>query len=137
MGGRGASSGIAKTATAKNVRKIEGVTGYFTDYRDVSSSSPNTIWIGNTSNPHASLNNSEKSLHIKGNKKEPFALLENVNTAKVVLRAVGENNPTRDVNRLNREIKEIKSYGFDVPKIYAGRDETVLYVKRKLFTKSF
>lgn len=137
MGGRGSSSGISENKSKKSVRKIEGISGYFTTYADVAKSSKNTIWIANTKVPHASLNTDEKSVHIKGNKKNPYALLENVNTAKVVLSGVNKDNPTREVNKLKKQINEIKSLGFDVPKIYVGSDESFVFVKRKLFTKYF
>lgn len=137
FGGRGASSGIG-SKPAKNVRTVDGIRGsVFSTFSDVSSSSQNTIWIENTSRPHAMLKFDNKTIQVKGSKKEKYGLLDKVNTAVVYLSGISEGNPTREVNRLNKHLNEIRALGFDIPKINVGRDETIAYVKRILFTRQY
>ena len=72
MGGRG-SSGGSKIEKSKDVRTVHGVSvseRLFAKESDISKMSPNTIWIENTSNPHAILRNSLGSTQIRGNKKD-------------------------------------------------------------------
>ncbi len=140
MGGRGASSG-AKGGKARNsnttIKPIPGVKGsVFSSWSDVSGSSVNTIWTDG--NVHGSLKNERGTVQVKGDKKDRFALLNAVNTAVVYLRGVNpENYTNREINKLNKDLQTIKNMGFDTPKIYAHRDETLVFVKRNLFTKGF
>ena len=64
-------------------------------------------------------------------------MLDNVNTAVVHLSGVDRGNPTREITKLNKQLGEIRSRGFDVQRISVGEFESVAYIKRKLFTRSF
>lgn len=139
MGGRG-SSGGSKIEKSKDVRTVHGVSvseRLFAKESDISKMSPNTIWIENTSNPHAILRNSLGSTQIRGDKKDKYGLLENVNTAVVHISGVDRSEPKREVTRLNKQLSEIRSRGFDVQRISVGEYESVAYIKRKLFTRAF
>ncbi len=75
---------------------------------------------------------------VKGEKKDKLALLNSVNTAIVHTRGIDHNNYSkREVTRLNQTITEIKKLGFDTPSTYVSGDETLIYAKRKRFTKKF
>ncbi len=139
MGGRGgAGGGIG--ATKNNVRIVQGVSvgsRLFAKESDVAKLSQNTVWIENTNTPHAVLKNSRGSVQVKGDKKDKYGLLENVNTAIVHLSGVDRSTPKREVTRLNKQLREIRSRGFDVQRISVGEFESVAYIKRKLFTRGF
>lgn len=122
----------------KNVRKVEGIRGsVFSAYSEVTKSSKNTIWIENTNRPHAVIRTDKGELHLTGNKKDKYKLLDNVNTAVVHLSGIDRGDSKRDINRLNKQLNEIKTLGFDVPRINVGTDETIAYIKRKLFTRRY
>lgn len=74
---------------------------------------------------------------MKGSKGDRYGLLENVNTAVVHLSGVDKGTPKREVSKLNKQLGEIRARGFDVQRISVGEYESVAYIKRKLFTKSF
>lgn len=138
MGGRGGSSGLSvRNNSNTQTKPIEGVKGsVFSSWNDVSRSSNNDIWTDGS--VHAVLKNDKGTAQVKGDKKDRFALLNSVNTAVVHLRGVNPNDYTkREVTRLNRDLQSIKAMGFDTPKIYASFDETIVFAKRKLFTKNF
>lgn len=143
MGGRGSTSGVTAKSnirTGKNDRitKIDGVKGAaFSSWNDVNSSSKNSIWTDGS--VHGSFHNPDGgTVHVRGDKKDKFALLNSVNTAVVHTKGVDPNNYTkREVTALNKTISEIKKMGFDTPKIYSSWDETIIYAKRKRFTKKF
>jgi len=86
----------------------------FARENDVAKLSQNTIWIENTSTPHAVLKNSQGTVQVQGNKKDKYGILENVNTAVVHLSGVDRSTPTREVTKLNKQLNEIRSRGFDV-----------------------
>lgn len=109
----------------------------FSAYSEVTKESKNTIWIENTNRPHAVIHTDKGEMHLTGNKKDKYALLNNVNTAVVHLSGIDRGDSKRDVNRLNKQLNEIKSLGFDVPRINVGNDETIAYIKRKLFTRRY
>ena len=137
MGGRGGASGLAPQPT-KNVRKVDGIRGsVFSTYSEVVKESPNTIWIANTNRPHASIKYDGKVIQMTGDKKDKFGLLDKVNTAVVHLSGVSKDDPKREVNNLNKQLNEIRAIGFDIPRINVSSDETIAYVKRKLFTRQF
>ena len=57
MGGRG-GAGVGTSTTKNNIRTVQGVSvgsRLFAKERDVAKLSQNTIWIENTSTPHAVL----------------------------------------------------------------------------------
>lgn len=138
MGGRGSSSGMStKNSSNTRIKPIEGVVGSsFSSWVDVSHSSNNDIWTDGS--VHGLLKNDKGSVQVKGDKKDRFALLDSVNTAVVHLRGIDPNNYTkREVTKLNKDLQTIRGMGFDIPKIHTQRDETIVYVKRKLFTKGF
>lgn len=135
MGGRGGSSGLTPKSS---VRKVEGIRGsVFSAFLEVTKQSPNTIWIANTNRPHALIKDGKKEMHLQGDKRNKYGLLDNVNTAVVHLSGIDSGDSKREVNRLNKQLSEIRSLGFDVPRINIGRDETVAYVKRKLATRRY
>ena len=135
MGGRGGSSGITSKT---NARKVDGIRGsVFSTFSEVKKESPNTIWIANTNRPHALIKDGKREMHLQGDKRNKYGLLDSVNTAVVHLSGIDSGNPKREVNRLNKQLSEIKSLGFDVPRINVGTDETVAYVKRKLATRRY
>lgn len=135
MGGRGGSSGITSKT---NTRKVDGIRGsVFSTFSEVKKESPNTIWIANTNRPHALIKDGKREIHLQGDKRNKYGLLDSVNTAVVHLSGIDSGNPKREVNRLNKQLSEIKSLGFDVPRINVGIDETVAYVKRKLATRRY
>lgn len=139
MGGRGGADGGTAT-TKNNVRTVQGVSvgsRLFARENDVAKLSQNTIWIENTSTPHAVLKNSQGTVQVQGNKKDKYGILENVNTAVVHLSGVDRSTPTREVTKLNKQLNEIRSRGFDVQRISVGEYESVAYIKRKLFTRAF
>ena len=139
MGGRGGAGGGGAT-TKNNVRTVQGVSvgsRLFAKESDVAKLSQNTVWLENTSNPHALLKNSQGEVHVKGDKRDKYRILENVNTAVVHLSGVDKSNPAREVTKLNKQLGEIRSRGFDVQRISVGEFESVAYIKRKLFTRSF
>ena len=137
FGGRGSSSGL----TNKNmpqVRKIDGITGsVFSTYSETSKESKNSIWIENTSRPHANIKTEKGEMHLQGNKKDKYSLLDKVNTAVVHISGVEKDNPKREVTKLNKQLKTIRDLGFDIPRITVGYDETIAYVKRNLFTRQY
>lgn len=138
MGGRGATSRMTAHNTSNiQIKPLDGIEGSkFSSWIDVSRSSNNTIWTDGS--VHGLLKNDEGSTHIKGDKKVRFALLNLVNTAVVHLRGIDPDNYTkRELTKLNNDLKAIKEMGFDTPKIHVQRDETIVYAKRKLFTKRF
>lgn len=139
MGGRG-GAGSDSVAAKNNVRIVQGVSvgsRLFAKENDVAKLSQNTIWIENTSTPHAVLKNSSGTVQVKGDKKDKYGILENVNTAVVHISGVDRSTPTREVTKLNKQLDEIRSRGFDVQRISVSEYESVAYIKRKLFTKVF
>lgn len=137
MGGRGRASGLAQQPT-KNVRTVEGIRGsVFSTYSEVTKESPNTIWIANTNRPHAQIKHDGKVIQMQGDKKDRFGLLDKVNTAVVHLSGISKGDPKREVTTLNKQLNEIRAIGFDIPRINVASDETIAYVKRKLFTRQF
>lgn len=144
MGGRGSSSGAAARGggggvknSSQNIKTIEGVKGtVFTSLADVLGSSPNTIWLDTGKRSHAVFSDGKRELAVKGDKNKDFSLLDNVNTGVVYLREANSGN-TREVNRLNSSLKTIRDMGFDTPKIFSGRYETIVYVKRLRFTREW
>ncbi len=76
-------------------------------------------------------------MQINGDKKDKYGLLEKVNTAVVHTVGISSDSPAREVSALNRRLSEFRSLGFDVQRINVGRDESLVYIKRKLFTKEF
>lgn len=139
MGGRG-GSGKAAVQRSGNVRKVQGVSvgeRLFAPENEVAKLSPNTVWIENTNAPHAVLKNSRGTTQVRGDKKDKYGLLEHVNTAVVHISGVDRSNPTREITKLNKQLGEIRSRGFDVQRISVGEYESVAYIKRKLFTRSF
>nr|DAI02392.1 MAG TPA: hypothetical protein [Bacteriophage sp.] len=76
-------------------------------------------------------------MHLQGDKRNKYGLLDNVNAAVVHLSGIDSGDSKREVSRLNKQLSEIKSLGFDVPRVNVGRDETVVYVKRKLATRRY
>ena len=132
MGGRGGSSGIV--AKGNQVAGIKG--SVQTTWKEVSNSSPNDIWA--TSKPHAVLKNEQGTVQVRGEKTDRYALLNSVNTAVVHIDGIDTKNPSaRDIAKINRSISEIKSMGFDTPLINISFSETVIFAKRKRFTKNF
>lgn len=139
MGGRGGSGGRAVKRSG-NVRKVPGLSigeRLFAQENDVAKLSLNTVWIENTNTPHAVLKNGSGTTQVRGDKKEKYGLLEHVNTAVVHLSGVDRSNPTREITKLNKQLGEIRSRGFDVQRISVGEFGSVAYIKRKLFTRSF
>lgn len=139
MGGRG-GSGRIQERPRNGARMVPGVSvgeRLFATESEVAKMSQNTIWVENTNTPHALLKNSRGSVQIQGSKKDKYGLLENVNTAVVHLSGVDRSNPHREVTKLNKQLGEIRSRGFDVQRISVGEYESVAYIKRKLFSKSF
>lgn len=137
FGGRGSTSGLNQTKTVY-VRKVEGVTGsVFSTYSDTFKESKNSIWIENTNRPHGVIKTSKGEMHLQGDKKDKYSLLDKVNTAIVHLSGVGKDNPKREITRLNKQLKNIRDLGFDVPRITVGHDETIAYVKRNLSTRQY
>lgn len=135
MGGRGGSSGIAPKS---NVRKVDGIReSVFSTFSEVKKESPNTVWIANTNRPHALIKDGKKEMHLQGDKRNKYGLLDSVNSAVVHLSGIDSGDSKREVSRLNKQLSEIKSLGFDVPRINVGTDETVAYVKRKLATRRY
>lgn len=135
MGGRGGSSGMTQKS---NVRRVDGIRGsVFSTYAEVSKESPNTIWIANTNRPHAVVKTERGEMHLQGDKRDKYGLLDNVNTAVVHLSGIDSGDPKREVTRLNKQLSEIRNLGFDIPRINVSRDETLAYVKRKLFTRRY
>ena len=132
MGGRGGSSGIVAKGN-----QVVGISGAVqTNWKDVSNSSPNDIWA--TSKPHAVLRNEQGTVQVKGEKSDRYALLNSVNTAVVHIDGIDTKNPSaRDISKINQSISEIKSMGFDTPLINISYSETVIFAKRKRFTKNF
>lgn len=142
MGGRGGAGGVSSNATRRstNARKVPGVSvgeRLFAQENEVAKLSVNTVWIENTNTPHAVLKNSQGTVQIRGEKRDKYGLLDNVNTAVVHLSGVDRGNPTREITKLNKQLGEIRSRGFDVQRISVGEFESVAYIKRKLFTRSF
>lgn len=138
MGGRGSAGGIG--VAKNNVRTVHGLSvgsRLFAKESDVAKLSQNTVWIENTSTPHAVLKNSQGVVQVRGSKKDKYGILENVNTAVVHLSGVERSTPVREVAKLNKQLGEIRSRGFDVQRISVGEYESVVYIKRKLFTKAF
>lgn len=132
MGGRGSAGG--KGAIVNQVSGIKG--SVQTTWKEVSSSSPNDIWAN--SKPHAVLKNEQGTVQVKGEKADRYALLNSVNTAVVHIDGIDTKNPsTRDISKINKSISEIKSMGFDTPLINISFSETVIFAKRKRFTKKF
>ena len=132
MGGRGGSSGIV--AKGNQVAGISGAVQ--TNWKEVSNSSPNDIWA--TSKPHAVLRNEQGTVQVKGEKSDRYALLNSVNTAVVHIDGIDTKNPSeRDISKITTSISEIKSMGFDTPLINISYSETVIFAKRKRFTKNF
>ena len=139
MGGRGGNGG-AVSNKGGSVRMVKGVSigqRLFATEADVLKMSPNTIWVENTNTPHALLRNSSGTVQIKGDKKDKYGLLENVNTAVVHISGVDRSEPTREITKLNKALSEIRSRGFDVQRISVGEYESVAYIKRRLFTRAF
>lgn len=139
MGGRGGAGG-GTSATKNNIRTVQGVSvgsRLFAKESDVAKLSQNTIWVENTSTPHAVLKNSQGTVQVQGDKKDKYGILENVNTAVVHLSGVDRSTPTREVTKLNKQLNEIRSRGFDVQRISVGEYESVAYIKRKLSTRAF
>lgn len=137
FGGRGASAGIGKSKVAQ-VREVDGIKGsVFSTYSETTKESQNSIWIENTNRPHGIIKTSKGEIHLQGDKKDKYSLLDKVNTAIVHLSGVGKDNPKREITRLNKQLKNIRDLGFDVPRITVGHDETIAYVKRKLFTRKY
>ena len=139
MGGRG-SAGESIGAAKNDARTVQGVSvgsRLFAKESDVAKLSQNTVWVENTRTPHAVLKNSQGTVQIQGDKKDKYSILENVNTAVVHLSGVDRSTPAREVTRLNKQLGEIRSRGFDVQRISVGEFESVAYIKRKLFTKAF
>lgn len=142
MGGRGGAGGVSSNAARRNMnaRKVPGVSvgeRLFAQESEVAKLSVNTVWIENTNTPHAVLKNSQGTVQIRGEKRDKYGLLDNVNTAVVHLSGVDRGNPTREITKLNKQLGEIRSRGFDVQRISVGEFESVAYIKRKLFTRSF
>lgn len=121
------------------VTSVPGVKGAVAStWEDVSNSSPNTLWV--EGNVHAVLKNERGTVRIKGEKKDKYAILNSVNTAVIHIPSVSmnENFTKRDSTKINKELKAIKDYGFDTPKIATNRTgEVIVYAKRKRFTKDF
>ena len=137
FGGRGSSSGFKKN-NMPQVRKIDGITGsVFSTYSETSKESKNSIWIENTSRPHAIIKTEKGVIQVQGNKKDKYSLLDKVNTAVVYLSGIGKDNPKREVTKLNKQLKTIRDLGFDIPRITVGDYETIAYVKRNLFTRQY
>ena len=131
MGGRG-GAGVGTSTTKNNIRTVKGVSvgsRLFAKESDVAKLSQNTIWVENTSTPHAVLKNSQGTVQVQGNKKDKYGLLENVNTAVVNLSGVDRSTPTREVTKLNKQLNEIRSRGFDFQRISVGEYESVAYIK--------
>lgn len=142
MGGRGGAGGVNSNVTRRSTsaRKVPGVSvgeRLFAQESEVAKLSVNTVWVENTNTPHAVLKNSQGTVQIRGEKKDKYGLLDNVNTAVVHLSGVDRGNPTREITKLNKQLGEIRSRGFDVQRISVGEFESVAYIKRKLFTRSF
>lgn len=144
MGGRGGAGGSnfggEKKRAGGNVRMVKGVSvgeRLFATESEVARMSPNTIWAENTNTPHAVLKNSQGTTQVRGDRKDKYGLLEHVNTAVVHVSGVDRGNPTREITKLNKQLGEIRSRGFDVQRISVGEFESVVYVKRKLFTREF
>lgn len=146
MGGRGGSGGAAAGAAARKgkgtnpVRTVNGLSmgeRLFAAESDVSKMSPNTIWMENTNTPHALLKNSTGTAQVRGSKRDKYSLLEHVNTAVVHLSGIDRGDPKREVTKLNKQLSEIRSRGFDVQRISVGELESVAYIKRKLFSRGF
>lgn len=108
----------------------------FSTYSEVKKESKNTIWTENTNRPHAVIHTDKGEMHLIG-KKDKYKLLDNVNTAVVHLSGIGRGDSKRDVNKLNKQLNEIKTLGFDIPRISVENDETIAYIKRKLFTRRY
>lgn len=109
----------------------------FSTYAEVVKESANTVWIANTNRPHAIIKTENGKMHLQGDKRDKYSLLDRVNTAVVHLSGIDPGDSKREVDRLNKQLSEIKSLGFDVPRINVSKDETVAYVKRKLFTRRY
>lgn len=137
FGGRGGASGFVKSKVAQ-VREVEGIKGsVFSTYSETTKESKNSIWIENTNRPHAIIKTEKGEMHIQGDKKDKYFLLDKVNTAVVHLSGVEKGDPKREITKLNKQLKNIRDLGFDIPRITVGHDETIAYVKRKLFTREY
>lgn len=139
MGGRGRAGGITARSNG-STRKVQGISigeRLFAQESEVAKLSQNTVWIENTNTPHAVLKNSQGTTQVRGDKRDRYGLLEHVNTAVVHLSGVDRSNPTREITKLNKQLSEIRSRGFDVQRISVGEFESMAYIKRKLFTRSF
>lgn len=143
MGGRGGASGRggghpkSKAASVRTVRGVSVGERLFATETEVAKMSQNTIWAENTSTPHALMKNSRGTVQVVGNKKDKYGLLENVNTAVVHISGIDRGNPTREIAKVNKQLGEIRSRGFDVQRVSIGEYESLVFVKRKLFTKEF
>lgn len=143
MGGRGSSGGSSKSAsksTTKNVRKVSGVSvgeNLFSTYSEVSKLSKNTIWIDNVKRPHGVFKADGKEIHLTGDKKDKYGLLDKVNTAVVHTVGISSDSTKREITALNKRLKEFRDIGFDIQRINVSRDESIVYIKRKLFTRRF
>ena len=128
------------SSAKKQIRVVNGVdigSRLFGEYSEVTKLSQNTIWIENTSRPHAVLKNKNRTVQIQGDKKDKYGLLDNVNTAIVHLSGIDKSTPKREVTKLNKQLSAIRSMDFDVQRINVGDFETIAYIKRKLFTREF
>lgn len=128
-------NGVYVVSSARFSKPIENKTfngSVVSEWKDVNNSSPNTIWM-KKSNSHALIKTSKGTILPK--KRSEGELLDMVNTATVVLPTGVDINNKREVNRLIKKMDDIKSYGFDIPKINLGPFETNLFIKRNLFTK--
>lgn len=139
MGGRG-GSGIAAEHRGENVRKVPGISigeRLFAQESEVARLSQNTVWVENTNTPHAVLKNRQGTTQVRGDKKDKYGLLEHVNTAVVHLSGVDRSNPTREITKLNKQLVEIRSRGFDVQRISVGLlIGAVLYAGKLLLIKA-
>ena len=77
------------------------------------------------------------SVSVKGDKSNKLELLNMTNTAIIHARNINPDTATkRDINRLNQLLDDIGKLGYDVPQVSIQRDETLIYAKRKRFTKA-
>ena len=124
------------TAT-KPVLSVQGVSANYTDYDTIIKQSKQQIWV-DSKNPHAAFYDKDgRSVSVKGDKDNKLGLLDMTNTAIIHARNINPDTATkRDVKRLNQLLSDIGKMGYDVPQVSIQRDETLIYAKRKRFTKS-
>ena len=121
----------------KPILTIKGVSANYTDYDTIMKQSKQQIWI-DSKNPHAAFyDESGGSVSVKGDKSNKLELLNMTNTAIIHARNINPDTATkRDINRLNQVLDDIGKLGYDVPQVSIQRDETLIYAKRKRFTKA-